>query len=183
MLYTILAIVIVISIILLVITFYYNKFSFAIIKIEEAENNIDILFDKKIQLLERTRPIIKKELKLKEFLDDIEFLSETTINHFEMNNSLKTLHNELNKVLDEHEKLYKSEALMSIIDEINSNDEAILGSTKFYNDTVVVFNQLVGSFPSSIVALLWRYKKKDFYNNEHREMYEILNEKQKEVKL
>lgn len=177
MLYTILAIVIVIAIVLLIITIFYNKFSFAIVKIEEAENNIEILFDKKIDLLERTRPIIKKELKLKEFMEDIEFLHETTINHFEMNNSLKTLHNELNKTLDENEKLFKSEALLAIVEEINSNDEDILGLTKFYNDNVVVFNQLVGSFPSNLVALLFGYKKKDFYNNEKKEMYEILNDK------
>lgn len=177
MLYTILAIVIVISIILMLITIFYNKFKFAIIKIDEAENNIDILFEKKIQLLERTRPIIKKELKLKEFMEDIEFLNESQINHFEMNNSLKNLHNELNSVLDENEKLFKSEALVSIIDELNSNEEAILGSTKFYNDNVVIFNQLVGSFPSNLVALLWRYKRKEFYNNEKKEMYEILNDK------
>ena len=177
MLYIILGIIIAISLVLLVITIYYNKFNFAIIKIAEAENNIDILFEKKIQLLERARSIVKKELKLKEFLEDIDFLKETTINHFEINNSLKALHNELNKMLDEHEKLYKSEALLSIIDEINGNEEAILGSTKFYNDNVVIFNQLVGSFPSNIVALLWRYKKKEFYNNEKKEMYEILKEK------
>ena len=42
MLYAILGIISVISIILLFITIYYNKFRFAIIKIEEAENNIDI---------------------------------------------------------------------------------------------------------------------------------------------
>lgn len=177
MLYTILGIVSVISIILLVIAIFYNKFNFAIIKIDEAENNIEILFEKKIELLERTRPIIKKELKLKEFMEDIEFLKETTINHFEMNNSLKTLHNELNKALDEHEKLFKSEALLSIIEELNSNEEAILGSTKFYNDNVVIFNQLVSNFPSNIIGLLWGYKKKEFYNNEKKEMYEILNEK------
>lgn len=175
--YIILGTIIVISLVLLIITIFYNKFNFAIIKIEEAESNIDTLFEKKIELLERARQIVKKELKLKEFMDDIEFLSETTINHFEMNNSLRTLQNEFNKILDEHEKLYKSESLLSIIDELSSNDEAILGSTKFYNDNVVIFNQLVGSFPSSIVAVLWKYKKKDFYNNEKKEMYEILNEK------
>lgn len=177
MLYIILGIIIVISLFLLIITVYYNKFNFTIIKIAEAENNIDILFEKKIQLLERARAIVKKELKLKEFLEDIDFLNETTINHFEINNSLKNLHSELNRVLDEHEKLYKSESLLSIIEEISSNEEFILGSTKFYNDNVVIFNQLVGSFPSSIVALLWRYKKKEFYNNEKKEMYEILKEK------
>ena len=57
MLYTILGIMIAISLVLLIITIYYNKFNFAIIKIIEAENNIDILFDKKKELLERTRAI------------------------------------------------------------------------------------------------------------------------------
>lgn len=176
MLYIILGIIIFFSIILMIITINYNKFRFTIIKIDEAENNIDILLKKKQELLERTRPIIKKELKLKEFMDDIEFLKESTINHFEMNTSLKEFHNELNKILDDNEKLFKSESLVSIIDEINSNEEAILGSTKFYNDCVVTFNQLVASFPSNFVALIWHYKRKEFYNNEKKEMYEILNE-------
>ena len=42
---------------------------------------------------------------------------------------------------------------------------------------VVEFNKLVMSFPSKLIAFLFRYKKKQFHNNEKREMYEILNEK------
>ncbi len=177
MFYVILGTIVVISLILMVITVCYNKFRVAIIKIDEAENDIDVLLKKKIELLDRTRPIIKKELKLEEFIEDIEMLKESHINHFEMNNHLKEFHNTLVRILDDHEKLYKSETLVSILDEIKSNEESILGCTKFYNDNVVLFNKLVGSFPSNIVALLWRYKRKDFYNNEKREMYEILNEK------
>ena len=150
------------------------------LKIEENQEKIKELKAKYASLIKNNKQekeTLKKELKLKEFLDDIEFLHETQINHFEMNNSLKELHNELNKTLDEHEKLHKSEALTSIVEEINSNEEAILGSTKFYNDNVVIFNQLVSGFPSSLVGLMWGYKKKEFYNNEKKEMYEILNEK------
>ena len=47
----------------------------------------------------------------------------------------------------------------------------------YYNDNVVDFNKLVVSFPARIVAVLFRYKRKDFHNNEKREMYQILNEK------
>lgn len=177
MLYGILGTVVVISIILIIITINYNKFRFAIIKIDEAENNIGVLLQKKIELLDRTRPIIKKELKLDEFIEDIEFLKESQINHFEMNNSLKEFHTDLIKILDENEKLFKSETLISIIEEIDANEDAIIGSIKFYNDNVVIFNKLVGGFPSNVVAFLWRYKRKEFYNNEKREMYEILNEK------
>ncbi|MDO5393239.1 MAG: LemA family protein [Mycoplasmatota bacterium] len=177
MLYIILGIIFVIFIILIIISISYNKFRFAIIKIDEAENNIEVLLQKKIELLDRTRPIIMKELKLEEFLDEIEFLKESKINHFEMNNSLKDCHTVLVKTLDDNEKLLKSETLVSVVEEINSNEEAIVGCTKFYNDSVVEFNRLVGAFPSNIVAFLWRYKRKEFYNNEKREMYEILNEK------
>ena len=177
MFYAILGGIVAISIILLIITIYYNKFNFVIIKIEEAENNIGVLLNKKVELLDRTRPIIKKELKLNSFLEDIEFLKESKINHFELNSNLKEHHNVLVRTVDDNEKLLKSDALVSIIEELNANEDAILGSTKFYNDNVVIFNQLVGGFPSSIIAFIWRYKKKDFYSNEKREMYEILNDK------
>lgn len=177
MLLVILGSIVFISFIMLVIAIYYNKFRFTIIKINEAENNIGVLLEKKIDLLDRARPIVKKELKIKEFLEDIEYVKNSKINHFELNSSLKELHNDFLKILDENEKLYKSDSLSAIIDEINNNEEAILGSTKFYNDSVTVFNQLVGSFPANIVALFWHYKKKEYYNNERREMFQILNEK------
>ena len=79
--------------------------------------------------------------------------------------------------MDEHEKLYKSEALLKILDELNDNEEDIIGAIKFYNDTVVDFNKLVVVFPSNLIAIFKRYKKLDFYNNEKREIFEILNEK------
>ena len=66
---------------------------------------------------------------------------------------------------------------MSIINELSDNEENIVGAIKFYNDTVVDYNKLAISFPTNIVALVKRYKKKQFYNNEKREMFEILNEK------
>ena len=43
---------------------------------------------------------------------------------------------------------------------------------KFYNDAVIIFNKLVSSFPSNILAFLKRYKKKDFYSNEKKEMFQ-----------
>lgn len=160
-----------------IFNFYHNKFKFSIIKIDEAESNIELLFEKKVNLLERTRPIIKKELKKEEFLEDISDFSDKKLNHFEINDILKAAYNELFKTIDDNEKLLKSESLISIIDELNDNEENIIGSIKFYNDTVVGFNQLVVSFPAKVVALFCRYKKKDFYNNEKREIYEILNDK------
>lgn len=176
MLEIILTIIVVISLLLFIFVIINNRFALSIIKIEKAEEDIELYLQKKQDLLSRTKPILKKELKTKKVLLELDDISENA-NNFELHNILKSTYNELFKILDENEKLLKSDNLVKILDSLNSNEENIVGAIKFYNDTVVEFNQLIATFPSSVVAFFKRYKKKDFYNNEKREIFEILNEK------
>lgn len=176
MLEIILTIIVVISLLLFIFVIINNRFALSIIKIEKAEEDIELYLQKKQDLLSRTKPILKKELKTKKVLLELDNISENA-NNFELHNILKSTYNELFKILDENEKLLKSDNLVKILDSLNSNEENIVGAIKFYNDTVVEFNQLIATFPSSVVAFFKRYKKKDFYNNEKREIFEILNEK------
>lgn len=177
MLEIILGSIVFVALILIFIVIVHNKFQFSIIRIEEAENNIDILLHKKLDLLCRTAPIVKKELKLEEFLDELDEKKENDLNLFELNTLLKKSYDSFFEVLDENEKLFKSETLSAIINDINENETDLVAAVKFYNDGVVIFNKLVSSFPSNIVAFFRRYKKKDFYNNEKKEIFDILNDK------
>lgn len=174
MLEIILVIAVVCSILIFVFVVFNNRFQLAIIKIDKAEEDIDIYLQKKSELLDRTRPLIKKELKLDSTMTDLDVVSEDETN-FQTHLRLKKAYNEFFKTIDENEKLLKSESLLGILDELNDNEEDIVGAIKFYNDTVVEYNKLVVSFPSKIIALFRGYKKKDFYNNEKREIFEILN--------
>jgi len=173
---TVLGVIVIISALLLFFVLINNKFHLVIIKLDKADEDIDMYLLKKYDLLNRARPIIKKELKLTEFLEDLDNPFEEEKN-FENNNNLKSAYNELFRVLDENEKLMKSESLLSILEQLNSNEENIVGAIKFYNDTVVEFNRLMVSFPSNIIGFFKRYKKLEFYNNEKREIFEILNHK------
>lgn len=173
---TVLLIIVIISFLAFIFVIINNRFQLTIIKIDKAEEDIDIYLDKKKDLLIRTRPIVKKELKIKEFLEDLDKFDDN-LNNFEKHNQLKIIYNELFKTLDENEKLLKSDSLVKILEELNDNEENIVGAIKFYNDSVVSFNQLIVSFPSSLLALFKRYKKLEFYNNEKREIFEILNQK------
>ena len=134
MLEIILGVIVVICLLLIVIAVYNNKFQLVIIKIDKAEEDISIYLDKKKELLDRTKPIIKKELKLDSFLDELDNSFED-INNFDEHDILKKAYNELFKTLDENEKLFKSETLVSILEELNDNEEDIVGAIKFYNDT------------------------------------------------
>ena len=173
----ILGVVVVLAIIVLFITIVNNKYLFAIIKIEEAENNIEVLLHKKYDLLERCCPIIIKELKLKDFLPEISEIKMDEISHFELSNALKNGYNNVLKTIDDNEKLLKSESLMTIMDDLEKNDIDLTAAEKFYNDNVTIFNKLIVSFPSRIIGFFKRYKKKDFYSNEKKEMFEILNDR------
>ena len=172
----ILLIFVIISFLAFIFVLINNKFQLTIIKIDKAEEDIDIYLERKKELLSRTMPIVKKELKIKEFLEDLAMCTDD-LNNFEKHNLLKKLYNELFKTLDENEKLLKSDSLVKILEELNDNEEDIVGAIKYYNDSVVEFNQLVVSFPSLLIALVKRYKKLEFYNNEKREIFEILNQK------
>lgn len=175
MLEIILGIVIIISILLFIFAIVNNKFQLAIIKIDKAQEDISLYLQKKEELLNRAKPIIAKEIKKEEILMDLENIP-TDSSNFEIHFLLKRCYNEFFKILDENEKLLKSKPLLGILDELNTNEENILGSIKFYNDTVVEYNHLAVSFPSSILAFIRRYKKKDFYSNEKIENFDILRE-------
>ncbi len=176
MLEIIIGVIVVISFISFIMVIYNNKFELTNIKIEKAEQDIELYLKNKLDLLQRTRPIVKKALRTKTFMEDLDNIPED-LNNLETHITLKKIYNELFKALDEHEKLYKSEALVKILDELNDNEENIVGAIKYYNDSVVEFNQLVVSFPSKLIAIFKKYKKLEFYNNEKREIFEILNQK------
>ncbi len=176
MLEIIIGVIVIISFLLLIIVINNNKFQFSIIKIDKAEEDISLYLEKKKELLNRSRPVIIKELKLDSFLEDLDNDLDN-MNNFEEYELLKKEYNNFFKTLDENEKLLKSETLLSILEDLNDNEEDIVGAIKFYNDTVVEFNKLLVSFPSNIIGFFKRYKKKEFYNDEKREIFEILNDK------
>lgn len=170
------SVIILVLIISLIIIKVKNKFNFIRLKINTAEEDISLYLDTKRQLLTKCRPIIKKELKLKQFLSELEGEYEN-LDCFALYNLLKNCYNELFKTIDDNEKLFKSERLMKLIDELNDNEENIIGAIKYYNDNVVEYNNMINSFPSNVVALFSRYKTLNLYSNEKREIFEILNQK------
>lgn len=173
----ILGIIVLLASILLIILIYKEKFRIYIIKMDEAENNIDMLLQKKVDLLNKAIPIINKSLKTDNFLAEVEDIKTKNFSHFELYDLLRKFYNELFNTLDENEKILKNKKIHVIIEELNSNEEELLGAIKFYNDSVVCYNELIEKFPSNVIRLLFGYGKKDFYKNEKREIFEILKEK------
>ena len=177
--------IIVIAIALLVIFIMfeinnYNKFQILKTKISEAYNNMDILFEKKANLLERAVNIIKEnneQYKEEIMLDNLTKIKNQTISRFELNHELMLGFRDYKSLIDLDKNLAKLDALKSINEELINIDNDLNASKKYYNDNVVLFNNLVKCFPSNIVAGLFKCKKMDFFKEEKIETLEILKEK------
>lgn len=179
LLYILLVILVFIIFIVIAANIYYMKFQFSVSKIKKAEKEIDSLLQRKLELMKEVAPQIKKELNLAKFLDSLTTIEEKNFSNMELNDFLSLKYKKILQKMEQNEKLYKSEAIVTLVNTLADHEVELFATIKFYNDTIVSYNQLVLSFPSNVFALFFRYRKKKSYKQEKHESFEILKENKK----
>lgn len=170
MIYLIIGLVLLV-ILLLVINFLYykNKFNFYFLKIEEADNNIELILEKKIEILLKIAKIIDKDME-----KELEEFKKKEISKHQCYIELSSLGNKLLKEADAEE--YESnKKLNNLIGRFDDNECDLKGSLKYYNDNAVEINNYIHKFPSNIVSLFSHFKELDIYKIEKRESFAILS--------
>jgi hypothetical protein len=166
-------IVILIAVLMFIYIVHYNKFQIAIIKISEAEENISMLLNKKLELLIRINKFIE-EKKAESKLVGIEKIGSKNLNNFELNTELEKFNKKIIEITDYSKEIIFDEHELEVVDELDKINIECLAAEKYYNDNVVLYNNLVKCFPSNIISHFCNYKMKDFYSNEKEEIFEIL---------
>ena len=172
--------ILIVLVFILIEAIYYNHFQMARIRISEAENNIEILLQKKFCLLERTIKIIEdsnKKYQEDQVLASLIKLKNKKLNNFELNKELEQVMAEYKGLIDLDPKLNEIESLNHISFELIEIENDLNAAKNYYNDTIVAYNKLVKCLPSNFVAILFHYKRKDFYIDEKVEVFEILKKK------
>lgn len=165
--------IVLIALVLFIYIVHYNKFQVAIIKISEAEENINMLLNKKLELLIRINKFIE-EKKAESKLVGIEKIEHKNLNNFELNTELDKFNKKIIEITDYSKEIVFEDNELSVIEELSQINIECLAAEKYYNDNVVLYNKLVKCFPSNIVGKICKYKIKDFYSNEKEEIFEIL---------
>lgn len=170
MIYLIIGLVLLV-ILLLVINFLYykNKFNFYFLKVEEADNNIELILEKKIEILLKIAKIIDKDME-----KELEEFKKKEISKHQYYIELSSLGNKLLKEADAEE--YESnKKLNNLIGRFDDNECDLKGSLKYYNDNAIEINNYIHKFPSNIVSLFSHFKELDIYKIEKRESFAILS--------
>ena len=160
-----LSIIIVICLILIVLIATYNHFQDYIIRINEADENIDSVLRKRFDLLNKSIGIIKTNIKSEEIiLENIVNLRSKKLTNFELDRNLYEAINEFHVIKEKYPELQTNEEFMKIDINLMESESEIVGLRKYYNDIITDYNKLVKSCPSNIIAILKNYKTKDYFD-------------------
>lgn len=174
----ILSIVIVVCLILILLVATYNHFQDYIIRINEADVNIDAVLRKRFDLLNKSIGIIKANINSEEeVLEDIVKLRSKKLSNFELDRNLYDAINEFHVIKEKYPELQTNEEFIKIDINLMESESEIVGLRKYYNDIITDYNKLVKSVPSNLIALIRGYKTKDYFDGNN------VDEKKGAIKL
>ena len=163
--YIIVGVITVVFVLIMTFSFTYNNFQDYIIRINEAEANIDSVLRKRFDLLNKAIDVIKVNTKTEEeVLDFIVKLRSKKLSNFELDRLLYDGIKEFNKYKEEYPDLKKNESFTKIDIDLSESEAEIVAFRKYYNDIITDYNKLVRSFPANIIALIFGFKKKLYFD-------------------
>ena len=146
-----------------------NKLNRTIVKIDEADSGIDIALTKRYDVLIKMMDVVKAYTKHeKETLFEVIKLRQNmtldekkAVNHKMSNNFDK-----IQIIAENYPELKSSENYQTLQKSIIEVEEHLQAARRMYNANVSIYNQMIVSFPTSIVANSKSMKKKDFFEVE-----------------
>ena len=143
----------------------YNRFQTHIIKINEAESNIDAILRKRFDLLNRSISIIKGNIETEEeVLELIVKLRSRKLTNFELDRQLYIAINEFNNYKEKYKELNSLESFIKICNSLSDSETELFALRKYYNDVITEYNKLTLKIPSNVIAKLFKYKVKSYFD-------------------
>lgn len=162
---TILLICIILSLFTIWYIVAYNKYQGYIIRLNEAEANIDTTLRKRFDLLNKSISVIKANTEIEEeVLENIIKLRSRKLTNFDLDRQLYDAINEFNEYKEKYPDLMVSESFIKIDTGINETETEMYASRKYYNDIVTDYNKFVKAFPSNIVSKLCHASIKTYFD-------------------
>ena len=164
--------IVIIGLILIFVIWYIsvsNKLNRAVVKIDEASSGIDVALTKRYDVLTKMIEVVKSYAKHeKETLfdviklrDNMSMKEKSEVNHLMDENFKK-----INVVAENYPELKSSENYNTLQKSITDVEEHLQAARRLYNSNISLYNQMIVSFPTSVIAKNKGMVKKDFFETD-----------------
>lgn len=153
----------------------YNKIQKYMIRINEAESQIDEALRKKYDILVSMENIINETLKLKQnnFSDLTD--KDVKISNFDMDRRLTKTVDLFKKIRSDYLEELDFEAFRTLLVDLKINEEKNEAAKKYYNKYTTQLNMLIKRFPSNIIAKIHSIKEHLYFDNKDMSDDDILD--------
>ena len=155
-----------------------NKFLDAEVKINEAFSGIDIALERRYDAVRQCFASAKNYVNHEQeiILSSTKYRSGMGPSELsKLDENIKQSITTINAVAENYPKLKADALFIKLQDTINDTEDILQASRRIYNSNVSIYNKLVVLFPTSIIAVFFGFKEKDFYkaSDEKRDGFEI----------
>lgn len=166
-------IIIIVAVVVIVLFLIYigivNGLNRSIVKIDEAASGIDVALTKRYDVLTKMMDTCKSFVKHENeiMFKVIELRSGSSIKEKnEANNAMSENYRNLLAVAENYPELKSSETFVTLQKSILDVEEHLQAARRLYNSNVSSYNQQIVTFPTSAIANMKGFTKKDFFEAE-----------------
>ena len=162
-------VLVIIAVVVISIIVMSNNLNKALVKIDEADSGIDVALTKRYDVLTKMIETVKGYAKHeKEVLFDVVKIRKgmTIEEKNEANKQMDETLSKINVLAENYPNLKASENFAVLQQSIADVEEHLQAARRLYNANISTFNQMIVTFPTSIVAGMKHLTKKEFFEAE-----------------
>lgn len=163
-------VLIIVVLVVLYITVTYNRFITLKNRIENSWAQIDVQLKRRADLIpnliktvkgyvKHEKGVLTEVTKARTSMTKARTVEQKARSSNMMTDTLKTLF----AVAENYPKLQANQNFMMLQEELSGTESKIAYARQFYNDSVLVFNNIVEKFPSKFIASVFNFSKKHFF--------------------
>lgn len=173
---TLVIVLILIAVVVISIIVMSNNLNKALVKIDEADSGIDVALTKRYDVLTKMIETVKGYAKHeKEVLFDVVKIRKgmTIEEKNEANKQMDETLSKINVLAENYPDLKASENFKTLQDSITDVEEHLQAARRLYNANISSYNQMIVTFPISIIAGSKGLTKREFFVAEEHKKQDV----------
>lgn len=169
-------VLIIIAVVVISIIVMSNNLNKALVKIDEASSGIDVALTKRYDVLTKMIETVKGYAKHeKEVLFDVVKIRKgmTIEEKNEANKQMDETLSKINVLAENYPDLKASENFKTLQDSITDVEEHLQAARRLYNANISSYNQMIVTFPISIIAGTKGLTKREFFVAEEHKKQDV----------
>ena len=169
-------VLVLIAVVVISIIVMSNNLNKALVKIDEASSGIDVALTKRYDVLTKMIETVKGYAKHeKEVLFDVVKIRKgmTIEEKNEANKQMDETMSKINVLAENYPDLKASENFKTLQDSITDVEEHLQAARRLYNANISSYNQMIVTFPISIIAGTKGLSKREFFVAEEHKKQDV----------